>query len=160
MIYRLANLIGNVEWPFTIRIDGADLVVDNILVTCFGGAFDPQDDGQTASGISTKDPTVDAVSLPMRDDEDAALAGSPLPRMPFGTIVTVIIDGIVYAPPRGVIDLGPGKQATKGVGLAHALDLTVAAAARFAPGVPLWQLASSFAKRGAYRIVGGAKYLQ
>jgi len=56
-----------------------------------------------------------------------------------------------------VIDLGPGKKASR-PGQPHALDLTVAAAKIFAPDASLKNLATSFEKRGSYRIIGGAKF--
>lgn len=158
-------LTGDGTWPFTAEVNGDDIVVTNIVITCFGGAFDPQDDGETASGINTKhSPNVSAVSLPMdgrqfsmTPPEHAALDGSPIPKVPWHTLVEVTIGGQTFTPQSGVIDLGPGKKASQ-PGEPHALDLTVAAAKLFAPDTSLKSLATSFEKRGSYRIIGGAKF--
>jgi len=153
------ELFGDHTWPFHAYIDGADIVVEDIVITCFGGAYDPQDDGRTASGVNTKrNPNIAAVSLPM--DIGACsphTQGSPLPRIPWGTPVAVTINGQTVKFGSGVIDIGPGKQASK-PGEPHALDLTPGAAAVFAPGVPFRKLASCFEERGSFRIIGGAKY--
>src|SRR5262245_32429214 len=45
---------GTEGWNFKVFVDGEDLVVENVRATCFGGADDPQDSGETASGVSTK----------------------------------------------------------------------------------------------------------
>jgi hypothetical protein len=154
------------DWPFTARVDGDDLCVDNIVITCFGGACDPQDDGSTASGISTKkNPKIAAVSVAMDGRRfpgisqavHAALDGSPIPKMPFGTKVVVTIGGISSTPTFGIIDLGPGKQAS-GPGDPHGLDLTPGAAMVFDTR-PAEILARDFEARGSFRILGGAKYL-
>lgn len=39
----------NPSW--TYQIDGNDIVVRNVIATCFGGKFDAGDNGQTESGI-------------------------------------------------------------------------------------------------------------
>jgi len=158
-------LTGDGTWPFTAEIKGDDIVVTNIVITCFGGAFDPQDDGETASGVNTKhSPNISAVSLPMDGQqfsmtppEHAALDGSPIPKVPWHTLVEVTIGGQKLTPQSGVIDLGPGKKASK-PNQPHALDLTVGAAKVFAPDASLQSLATSFEKRGSYRIIGGAKF--
>lgn len=154
-------------WPFTARIDGDDIVVDDIVITCFGGAFDPQDDGRTASGVNTKsDPSILGVSVAMdgrafdglTPREHAALDYAPLPRMPWHTPVEVTIDG--HTETAGIIDLGPGRQASE-PGAPHALDLTIALAARFpaARNLSMRALAREFEARGSFRIPGAAKYL-
>jgi hypothetical protein len=159
------TLTGDGTWPFTAAIVGDDIVVTDIVITCFGGAFDPQDGGETASGVNTKNsPNVLAVSLPMdgrqfsmTPPEHAALDGSPIPKIPWHTLVEVTIGGQKFTPQSGVVDLGPGKKASK-LGQPHALDLTVAAAKLFAPDASLRSLATSFEKRGSYRIIGGAQF--
>jgi hypothetical protein len=158
---------GDGSWPFQALIDGNDIVVNDIVITCFGGAFDPQDDGETASGVNTRNsPNVQGVSLPMdgrqysmSPAEHRALDGSPIPKMPWHTLVEVTIKGKTFTPQSGVLDLGPGKQASR-PGEPHALDLTVAAAKLFAPDASLQSLATCFEARGRYRIFGGAKYLK
>lgn len=137
-------------WAFTVRIDGDDLCVDNCRATCFGGSSDPQDNGQTASGISTKDnPNLAAVSLPM-DFGNAVpnTKGSPIPRLPWKTMVEVLSGGINHEFP--LIDIGPAKKT------GNAIDLTIAAARLFNPHAT----ASNFEMRCNYRIKGGAKFLR
>ena len=153
------ELHGDGTWPFEGYIDGADIVVEDIVITCFGGPNDPQDDGQTASGVNTKRaPNIAAVSLPMDiGPRSPHTMGSPIPRIPWHTTVAVTIGGKTITLGAGVIDIGPGKQASK-PGNPHALDLTPGAAALFAPGVPFAKLASDFEARGSFRIVGGARY--
>lgn len=127
-----------------------------VRATCFGGADDPQDSGETASGISTRaNPDLQACSLPMRHDSIKALQGSPLPKMPWLTKVEVKMwhpdagpsDGLVYRFP--VIDLGPGRRT------GNAIDLTIAAAQKFKPEAT----ARNFEMKCWVRIIGGAKYL-
>lgn len=150
-------LRGDGTWPFTARVDGADVVVDDARITCFGGSNDPQDSGETASGISTrKNPDLAACSLPMdgrmfsglSKGERAALNGSPIPRVPWKTIVRVTVAGKNLDVP--VIDLGPHKRT------GNALDLTIAAARHFNPKAS----ATNFKARGSFRIFGAAKYVQ
>lgn len=149
-------------WPWKSRIDGDDVVVDLCRMTCFGGSDDPQDSGATASGISTKDrPDFAACSLPMDGRawgwppathdvltarEHLALDGSPIPRVPFKTMVRVTVDHKTVEIP--VIDLGPGRKT------GNALDLTIAAARLFDPKAS----ARSFEAHGSYRVLGAAKY--
>lgn len=152
------------SWPWKSRIDGDDVVVDLCRMTCFGGSDDPQDGGATASGISTKDrPDLAACSLPMDGRawgwppathdvltarEHLALDGSPIPRVPFKTMVRVTVDHKTVEIP--VIDLGPGRKT------GNALDLTIAAARLFDPKAS----ARSFEARGSYRVLGAAKYVK
>jgi hypothetical protein len=131
--YVVPDLSGrNLKWKLVV--DGADLIVENAVATWFGGDFDPQDDGTTASGNNTKGhPNLIACSLPMRVDSVANLRKSPLPHMPFGMF------GGYRDNPHGAqvnvvnkqtgkslqhvacIDIGPALYTQ------HALDLTVAA---------------------------------
>lgn len=149
--------LGDGTWPWTARIDGNDVVVDNCRMTCFGGSDDPQDSGRTASGVSTKErPDLAACSLPMdgrmfqglSKAEHAALDGSPIPRVPFKTVVRVTVGDKTLDLP--VIDLGPGKRT------GNALDLTIAAARLFDPAAT----ARSFEARGSYRVLGAATFLK
>lgn len=153
----VGKTLGDGTWPWTARVDGDDVVVDSCRMTCFGGDSDPQDSGETASGISTKkNPSLPACSLPMDGRafpglsraEHAALDGSPIPRVPWNTIVSVIAFGQTINIP--VIDLGPGKR-TK-----NALDLTVAAARLLNPRAT----ATNFEANGSYRVIGAAKYVK
>lgn len=143
------RIISSPGWAFAVRVSGEDLMVDNIRGTCFGGSDDPQDNGQTASGISTKkNPDIRAVSLPM-DFGDAVpnTKGSPIPRLPWNTMVQVEAKGVRFTFP--VIDIGPAKR------VGNAIDFTIAAARQFNPSAT----ARNFEIQCSYRIIGGAKYL-
>ena len=167
-------LIGDGTWPFSARIDGADIVCENIVITCFGGDGDPQDSGRTASGVSTKNSDVRGVSIAMDGRvlenffprihlsraEHAALDGSPFPPMPWHTLVQVTVGGKTFTPDAGIIDLGPGKQATRTPREPHALDLSPGAAAILAPGQSARYLANNFEVRGSFRILGGAQFVK
>lgn len=150
-------LAGDGTWPWRAFVDGLDIVVTNARATCFGGADDPQDSGETASGISTKDnPDLAAVSLPMdgrmfhglSPAEHAALDGSPLPRVPWETKVMVTSGGVSHIFP--VIDLGPGKRT------GNAIDCTKAAARKFKPNATT----RDFEMRCDLRIIGGAQFVK
>lgn len=156
---RIQNTVtlGDGTWAFRARIDGDDVVVGECRITCFGGGDDPQDSGETASGISTKsNPGLAACALPMDGryfpglsrSEHLALDGSPIPRVPWRTIVTVEIDGITLNIPA--IDLGPAKRTKNG------LDLTIAAARLVKANAS----ATDFEAKGSYRVVGAAKYIK
>lgn len=140
-------------WKFKVTVDGLDLVVNNCRATCFGGANDPQDSGETASGVSTKPPATLGVALPRNYTGSnkairAALFGSPIPAtLPFFSTVRVISGSKSVDLP--FIDIGPAKRT------GNALDLTVAAAKLFNPNAS----AVNFEMRCNYRILGGAKYL-
>jgi hypothetical protein len=168
-------LKGDGSWPFQAAIDGDDIVVNDIVITCFGGwgdghIGDPQDSGRTASGRNTKTQRIEGVSIAMdsrqfpgmKDRDPAgynALLGSPLPKIDWGTKVEVTIKGKTFTPKDGIVDLGPGKHATKDEAEPHALDLTPLAAALFEPNTPISRLATQFEQRGSYRILGGAKFV-
>ena len=118
-------LKGDGSFPFTAQVDGDDIVVRGVQATWFGGANDPQDNGETASGISTKKrPFVLGCALPLNY---GPCAGSPIPKVPWGTKVEIthVATGDKITVP--VIDLGPSR------GTGHAIDLTVAVFQLFAP---------------------------
>lgn len=118
-------LEGDSRFGFTAEVDGDDIVVRGGQATWFGGANDPEDNGETASGISTKKrPSILACALPLNY---GPCAGSPIPKVPWGTKVEVthLATGQKITVP--VIDLGPSP------GTGHAIDLTVAAFEQFAP---------------------------
>jgi len=147
-------LRGDGSWPFAARIDGEDIVVENVMATAFGGANDPQDNGETASGINTKHfPFYEGCALPMITPSVPVLRGSPIPKMPFKTTMVAVTykDKTITVP---IIDIGPGRQASREGYPAHAIDLTVAAAKRFVPTAS----ATNFSIIVSYRIIGGAKY--
>lgn len=141
-------------WQFNVERKGDDLYICSldggpVRATCFGGLNDPQDSGQTASGISTKaNPSLQACSLPMRVDNMAALAGSPIPRLPWLTKVEVTSYATPFVFVFPVIDIGPGKRT------GNAIDLTIAAARKFKPTAS----ATNFGMQCYVRIIGGAKY--
>ena len=132
---------------------GDDIVVRDVRATCFGGANDPQDSGETASGISTKgNPSLKACALPICYAGRSpallkALGGSPIPKVPWKTPVEIRSGGKTLI--VGVIDLGPAKHT------GNAIDLTIAAARVFNPRAT----ATNFEMQCSYRIIGGAKYL-
>lgn len=150
----LTILRGDGTWPFSAHIDGDDIVVLDARATCFGGSADPEDSGETASGISTKSqPRLQACALPMiyTGTNKAllkALGGSPIPKLPWKTQVEITGGGKRLIVP--VIDLGPAKRT------GNAIDLTLAAARFFKPGAS----ATNFEMICNYRILGGAKFLK
>ena len=147
--------------PWRVRVEGDDLVVSNARVTCFGGANDPQDNGETASGLSTKQfPWIAAASLPMDASKlkcsarvHAALDGSPLPLTPWGAVWVIIESINGQACERFTfqhIDRGPSLDT------GNALDLTIAAARCFKPKAT----ATNFELINVtFRIKGGARFL-
>lgn len=147
-------LKGDGSFPWTAEIDGDDIVIHNARATCFGGSDDPQDNGDTASGISTKaNPGLMACSLPMNytgpdGPTRRALIGSPIPMLPWKTLVrfTDLIRGSSIEVP--VIDLGPGRSTN------HQGDLTVAATRHFSADAS----ATDFLLHCEIRILGAAKY--
>jgi len=162
-------------WPFSMSIDGDDIVVNDVVITCFGGwgtgIADPSDNGNTASGMNTRNRPVVGVSVAMdgrqfttlTPAEHRALDGAPIPRLlndhgltAWHTPVEVTIGDITFVPPDGIVDLGPALQASE-PGQPHALDLTPLAAQHFKTGMLLRQLAEDFEARGSFRIIGGAK---
>ena len=130
------------DWGFTAFIDGDDIVVRGGEATWFGGADDPDDDGETASGVNTKlRPTMQGCALPLNY---GPCAGSPIPKIPWGSRVEVTYQEKTITVP--VIDLGPARDT------GHAIDLTVAAFEEFAPR-DVGKIVVG------YRILGAAKRL-
>lgn len=141
-------LIGDGTWFFAANVDGDDIVVRNVTATWFGGDNDPGDDGHTASGVNTKGaPGLLGCALPLRDRVPST-KGSPIPDLPWQTMVRVFCSATGRTVDVPLIDLGPAKQTH------HAIDLTQAAFTQL--GVPL--------PRGVmtvdYRIIGGASRLK
>jgi len=137
-------LKGDGSFAFTAEVDGEDIVVRNAQATWFGGANDPEDDGETASGVSTKKrPNIQGCALPL---SYGPCAGSPIPKVPWGTKVEVthLETGDKITVP--VIDLGPARDT------GHAIDLTVAAFEQFAP-LSVGKIVVD------YRILGAARRL-
>ena len=118
-------LEGDGSFGFKAEVDGDDIVVRGAQATWFGGAHDPEDNGETASGINTKKrPNIQACALPLNY---GPCEGSPIPKVPWGTKVEVthLATGDKITVP--VIDLGPARDT------GHAIDLTVTAFEQFAP---------------------------
>lgn len=146
-------LKGDGTWPFVVEVDGEDLVMRNVTATAFGGANDIHDNGQTASGVSTKaNPQCLGCALPMHyDGKDKATKeaqyGSPIPGMPWFQKVRVTANGKSIE--VRLIDRGPAKWAK------DQIDLTVAAARFFDSKAT----ANRFSlKVDEVRILGAAKY--
>jgi hypothetical protein len=138
------TLKGDGTWGFVALVDGDDLVVRGAKATWFGGANDPQDNGETASGISTKKrPEILGCAIPMNF---GPCKGSPLPRLPWGTKIEVKHPASGKTITVPVIDLGPAR------GTGNAIDLTPAAFRQFAP-LAVGKVTVE------YRISGAAKYL-
>jgi 3D (Asp-Asp-Asp) domain-containing protein len=149
----LTILRGDGTWPWYAQVDGDDIIVQDVRATCFGGSADPQDSGQTASGISTKaNPKLAACALPRAYTGNspaliAALGGSPIPAsVPFKSRVQVTCGDVTFIVP--FIDLGPGKRT------GNAIDLTPAAARMINSKAN----ARNFSATVSYRILGAAKY--
>ena len=144
-----AVLRGDGRYAFTVRVEGDDLVVRGVRATWFGGAHDPQDNGQTASGVSTRrHPELIGCALPMGGFR--LTRGSPLPDLPW--LVTTVE---VSRPDNGrrtsapLIDLGPAAPPA-----AHAaIDLTLAAFHALGGDLEVGHVTVDF------RVVGGARHL-
>jgi hypothetical protein len=83
--------------PWTAYVDGDDVVVENVKATWFGGDNDPEDNGETASGVPTKGrPNLLGCALPIIAQVGgrryAPTADSPLavcPKIPWFALVEV-----------------------------------------------------------------------
>lgn len=139
----------------TLEIDGDDLVVRNVRSTCFGGTSDPQDSGDTASGISTKDPDIRGVALPRRYTGHngpllKALGDGLIPaRVPFGLPVEITDLATGHQEWAPFLDIGPASHT------GNFLDVTEAVAKLFDSAAT----SRNFEMQCTYRVVGGAKYL-
>ena len=155
MLFPTRTITGT-RYPFVVEVEGADLVVRNIMATWFGGASDPQDDGETASGISTRaNPWLVGCALPMDNGKPLGpknpCQGSPLPEIPWGTPIEALNNDNGIAITAKLIDRGPSAPPK-----AHAaLDLT-------APGfINLGgKLGEGALPNITFRIKGGAKFLK
>lgn len=169
-------LRGSERWPFVVHVIGDDLIVKDTLITCFGGIgggviYDPDDSGKTAFGRNTRLEEISGVALPLNTEHrkgvdfytHRALDGSPIPWLPGGIPVEVTVKDIVFTPPDGLVDIGPGARVQK-PGAPKALDLTVWAARYFdkllnpdpKKQMTTRQLARNFEARGSFRVIGGA----
>lgn len=134
-------------WSFSVQVEGDDLVVYGTSATWFGGDADPLDNGETASGVLTRgNPKVMGCALPVLPFVRST-ANSPLPRIPWKTMVQVSVPGLpgITVP---LIDNGPARSAGDGI------DLTVAAFKALGG-----TLVDGVLHDVTYRVLGGAAYL-
>jgi len=155
------RFIKNPWVPWVVEVNGDDLLIRCAIVTCFGGANDPQDDGDTSSGVSTKKhPELLGCALPF-NIHGSACEGSPLPFFGWGVHrdgshnddgaqVSFEDENGKVLGPIPAIDLGPGLHT------GHAGDLTEAAAKVFDTNAT----ARDFERKMTIRIHGGAKHLK
>ena len=152
----------NPDFPFVVEKDGDDIVIKNVIATCFGGDNDKGDNGKTACGYATRGhPSLIGCALPVPGYGVHSLIGSPLPHMPFGLhrdgtdnpegTHVVVVDRKTGRTLGSVplIDLGPSG------GTGNFIDLSVAAAKLIQPSAD----ANNFTRRVDVRILGGAKYV-
>lgn len=144
-------LRGDGSFSFTAVVSGNDIVVNDVTSTWFGGNDDPNDNGQTASGLSTRDnPDLVGCALPMDRAGSPRTDGSPIPKLPYlSTMVSVTNRKNNMTLSVKLIDLGPAKPPAS----RHALDLTKAAFKALG-GNP-----DDGVMRVDYTIVGGARHL-
>jgi len=135
----------------TAAIDGDDVVVRGVRCTWFGGANDPDDSGETASGVSTKrNPNFLGCALPMWGKEPAC-KGSPFKYFPWHTLVRVYNRQTGAAVVTELIDVGPAKR--KDGAQQGCIDLTQAAMRKICGGMRPSEAVVDF------RVIGGAKYM-
>jgi hypothetical protein len=162
------NAFAHSAVPWQVEVDGDDLVVRNILVTCFGGVQDVlsgADNGHTASGVDTvklvngklTDTMVKGCALPVLASQ-AETMSSPLaftPHIPWKTSVR-FWSGNDEASGREypLLDNGPDVLHYP----THAADLTPAAAQDFAPDMPISAMHNSFSVTLSFRILGGTQF--
>lgn len=123
--------VGDGTWPFVAVEDGQDIILRprtpacKMHVTWFGGDDDPQDSGETASGVMTKgNPNVMGCALPMPAAKSCR--GTPLKQLPYlQTLVTLSVGRTHLTVP--LIDIGPARSS------GNTLDLTQRAFKQFAP---------------------------
>lgn len=143
------------RYPWTVQVVGDDLVVTNQIATWFGGQRDKdsgQDSGETASGLNTiASPNYMGCALPLdfHRPHDNPCAGSPLPRIPWYTLIEVTNLANKRSVYVRLIDLGPDAPPA-----AHgAIDLTQPAFLSLGGNIDAGEL------RVDFRIIGGAKYV-
>jgi hypothetical protein len=108
-------------WSFSVVADGGDLVVNDVAATPFGFPWDPLDTGATASGTDLKaNPSFLGCSLPMSGFKLSVLAGSPLPKLHWRTIVRVTNLQTKKTTDLPLIDVGPSKRSGFAIALTEA----------------------------------------
>jgi hypothetical protein len=149
-------LRGGPGWPWTARVSGSDILIVG-SVTWFGGPDDPNDSGETMSGVDNKRYGVLGCALPVawwvsstRDSPFCwgRTSGPTTPGIPWQTPVRVTWKGKSVEVP--LIDNGPSEFAQ------DCCDLTPYAFDQF--GVV--RTRNSGTLSGAtVRIIGGAKFV-
>jgi hypothetical protein len=104
-----------------LTVEGDDLWVRDVKASWFGGPDDPEDSGETASGVNTRlHPDILGCALPMQGFHHPATDRSPIPKLPWNTYVRVTnlkSNKTISVP---LIDLGPSLTAASQA----AIDLT------------------------------------
>lgn len=142
--------------------DGPDILVTNIMATCFGGRWDKGDNGQTESGLKNDGTTTQfLVALPIRSSESAT-KDSPLAfsgeHIPWSSVVRVwkTSEGESTAKEGLLADNGPDVQEYPD----HALDMNPNMVLAFYPDLDPKTVANTWSGTGfSYRILGAAKYV-
>lgn len=134
-----------------ITVQGNDIVVENSVMTWFGGGDDPTDNGETSSGFSTKGhPESHGAAIPMDiGSHFPPTHGSGIPKMPWLMIVEVFIPDTGKTLSIATIDLGPDISKFPD----HYLDVTKPAFIALGGNPHDGRMIAN------YRIVGGAKYM-
>jgi D-alanyl-D-alanine carboxypeptidase len=138
-------------YPSGVEVSGGDLVVHNTKATWFGGPNDPSDNGNTASGITTRDkPELLGCALPLPVRRSKVTQGTPFPTLPFQTQVRVKNLKNQQEITVPIIDIGPAAATGNGIDLTEAafnglgaataegrinVDFIVIGGARFVPDV-------------------------
>lgn len=144
---KTGTVISKPGWNFFAVVDGEDLVVSGVRATCFGGYSDAGDNGETASGMPTKHtPEPFGCALPILPNVSST-ANSPIPHLPWGTVVHVICGEVEFYCP--VIDNGPAKSS------GNAIDLCVRCAKLINPNAT----SNNFEAKVSYRVLKGANFL-
>jgi hypothetical protein len=139
-------------WKFSASLDEDDIVMRNVTATWFGGVDDPLDNGETSSGVSTRDPDVLGCALAVVSRHPST-KGAPLafpapglkPGIPWKTDVEISYQGKSITVP--LLDNGPAQSA------GDAIDLTQAVFKFFGVSLKVGIL------HGVnVRIIGAAKY--
>ena len=93
-------------YPTFAYASGGDIIIPLAWATAFGGANDTGDDGSTASGVRTDGvPPIACCALPLPYDHPCR--GTPLPNLPWGTLVRVQSQGRAISVP--LQDVGPSR---------------------------------------------------
>lgn len=142
-------LRGDGSFPFVARVDGDDIVVENVVCTFFGGTHDPMDNGETASGVSTKPQGSRGVALPMDKKGFSKTEGSPIPVLPWKTPIEITNLANRKTASAPLLDIGPSKHAASHA----AIDLTEAVFVALGGSTHAGRMNVNF------RILGGAAFV-